>query len=66
MLRGLIEDLIGPLSDADLKEVLEMATSDIRTNNLVLNKRRTYLDEVIRQAIACQDARFRLLNMGVA
>lgn len=53
MLRKLIESFVGRLSEPDFKEVLNLATDDIRVNNILLSKRRTSITETIIIAGQC-------------
>ena len=44
MLRNILESKLGPLSDSQLRELMDLVTTDIRTNNIAWNKRTTLAD----------------------
>lgn len=46
MLRNILESLIGPMSDSDFAEVLDLATTDIKTNRVGFGKRTSIKDLV--------------------
>ena len=46
MLKKLIESASGPISQAELREVLDLATTDIRVNRLGFGKRTSLADAI--------------------
>jgi len=59
MLRKILELDLGPMTDSDFREVLDLATSDIKTNRVDFGKG-TSLCEVVEIAESC----FRALQRG--
>ena len=59
MLRKNLELDLGPITDSELREVLELASSDIKTNRVDFGKR-TSLLEVVEIAEIC----FKALQRG--
>ena len=55
MLRKILEFDLGPITDSEFREVLDLATSDIKTNRVDLGKR-TSLPEVVEIAERCYKA----------
>ncbi len=52
MLRKILELDLGPMTDSELREVLDLATSDIKTNRVDFAKR-TSLPKVLEIAELC-------------
>jgi len=50
MLRKLLESKVGPLTDDQLEQLLDLATTDIRVNNIAWG-RRTSLSNVVEIAV---------------
>jgi len=61
MLRKTLESFVGPLSNSEFSEVMDLATTDIKTNRVAF-KRRTSLKEAGDIALGC----FMALQRGVA
>jgi len=61
MLRKILEVDLGPMTDFEFREVLDLATSDIKTNRVDFGKR-TSLLEVVEIAGIC----FRVHQRGKA
>ena len=59
MLRKILEFDLGPMTDSEFREVLDLATSDIKTNCIDFGKR-TSLREVVEIAESC----FRAYQRG--
>lgn len=55
MLRKILELDLSPMTDSEFREVLILATSDIKTNRVDLGKR-TSLPEVVEIAESCYKA----------
>lgn len=65
MLHKLLEQTLGHLTESELKEVLELATADIKTNRLSFRKKTgKYRATVI--AVACYDSRFREIKKAAS
>lgn len=43
MLRKILEATVGPMTDADFRETLELATEDIKVNRVSFNQQTTLL-----------------------
>lgn len=52
MLRKILESKLGPLTTAQFKEVMDLATTDIQINRLSFGKR-TSLSEAVEIAAGC-------------
>lgn len=52
MLRKILESITGPMSDADFRETLDLATDDIRVNRVGFNQR-TSLLVIIDISLSC-------------
>jgi len=61
MLRKILELNLGPMTDSEVREVLELATSDIKINRVDFGKR-TSLPEVVEITELC----FRVHQRGRA
>jgi hypothetical protein len=61
MLRKILEVDLGPMTDFEFREVLDLATSDIKTNRVDFGKR-TSLPQVVEIAGIC----FRVHQRGKA
>lgn len=59
MLRKILESRTGPLTTAQFAEVMDLATTDIKTNRVGFGKR-TSLGEAVEIAVSCHIA----LNRG--
>ena len=59
MLRKILESIVGPMTDSQFAEVMDLATTDIRVNNIGFG-RRTSLGDVVRVA----KISFRILSRG--
>lgn len=59
MLRKILELDLGPMTDPEFREVLELATTDIKVNRVDFGKR-TSLHEVVEIAKIC----FKALQSG--
>lgn len=58
MLSKILESELGPMTDSELREVLDLATSDIKTNRIDFGKR-TSLPEMLEIAEICFRAQQR-------
>lgn len=52
MLRKLLEAILGPMSDSEYEEVLDLATADIQINRVSFGKR-TSLKDVVKISRDC-------------
>lgn len=52
MLRKILESIVGPMSDAEFRDTLDLATDDIRVNRVGFNQR-TSLLIMVGIAISC-------------
>lgn len=52
MLRKILESIVGPMSDLDFHETLELATDDIRINRVGFNQR-TSLPILVDISVSC-------------
>lgn len=59
MLRKILESDLGPMTNSEFKEVLDLTTTDIKTNRVDFDKR-TSLADVVEIAGSC----FKLLRRG--
>ncbi|WP_407310999.1 hypothetical protein [Desulfosporosinus sp. SB140] len=55
MLRKLLEQTLGPISNSEFHQILDLATTDIKTNRVAFGKR-TSFKEVVEIAIGCHIA----------
>lgn len=55
MLRKILESKLGPLTNAQFAEIMDLATTDIRVNRVAF-KRRANLHDVIEIAVSCHVA----------
>jgi len=59
LLRQILESIVGKMTDTQFAEVLDLATSDIKTNRVDFGKR-TSLSDAVEIARSC----FKLLRRG--
>ena len=59
MLRKILESDLGPMTDSEFCQVLDLATTDIKTNRVDFGKR-TSLHDAVEIAGSC----FKLLQRG--
>ncbi len=52
MLREILEATLGPMTDSQFAEVLDLATTDIKINRVAFGKR-TILNEAVEIAESC-------------
>jgi hypothetical protein len=52
VLRKMLESVVGPKSEAEYRQVLDLATSDIKTNRIAFGKR-TSLHDAVEIAVSC-------------
>lgn len=52
MLRKILESKIGPMAGSEFRQVLDLATADIRINRIAFGKR-TSLREAVEIAVRC-------------